>query len=194
MIYKKIIKPVLFSIDAETVHDATINLGNKLSKYSLIKKIIKNIYYYENDKLNLSLFNINFKNPVGLAAGFDKNALLTKFIPSFGFGHMEIGSITGEKCFGNPKPRLFRLPKDKAIVVHYGLKNDGAEIISKRLKHEKFPIPVGISIAKTNDKDIFEKDAIKDYCKSFKLFAKIGAYTTLNISCPNLINGKNIRR
>jgi len=189
MIYEKIIRPVLFSIDAETTHDVTINLGNKLSKYNLIKKVIKNIYYYENDKLNLRLFNINFKNPVGLAAGFDKNALLTQFIPSFGFGHMEIGSITGEKCFGNPKPRLFRLPKDKAIMVHYGLKNDGAEIISKRLKHKKFLIPVGISIAKTNDKNILGKDAIKDYCKSFRLFAKIGAYTTLNISCPNSKDG-----
>jgi dihydroorotate dehydrogenase len=179
----------LFTIDPEKIHDFTINFGNKISNYSLVKFLIKKIYYYENDRLSIRLFNINFKNPVGLAAGFDKNALLTQLIPYFGFGFMEIGSVTANSYSGNPKPRLIRLVKDKALVVYYGLKNDGALKISKYLKNKKPLIPLGISIAKTNDKTIIQEKAIKDYCMSFKLFKDIGNYTILNISCPNTSDG-----
>lgn len=189
MLYQKVLRPVLFKFDAEKVHNFVISFGNKISNYQLAKSLIKKLYYYENERLNLNRFNINFKNPIGLAAGFDKNALLTRVIPYFGFGFMEVGSITAKKCEGNPKPRLFRLPEDKSIVVNYGLYNDGAVSISKHLHNKKFLIPTGISIAKTNDKNITGENAIKDYCKSFKLFKSIGSYTTINISCPNAENG-----
>ena len=185
MIYKNLIKPVLFKLDAERVHNFTINLGNKLSNYSIAKNLMKKLYYYENEKLNLNLFNIHFKNPIGLAAGFDKNALLTGIIPYVGFGFMEIGSVTALPCPGNPKPRLFRLPEDKALVVNYGLYNYGAKRIYNKLKNKEFLIPTGISIAKTNLPGIYDDKAIEDYCKSFKLLNKIGDYITMNISCPN---------
>lgn len=189
MIYKNLIRPALFKFNPENVHDFIIKIGNKISKSDLLKQIIKNTYYYENEKLNTDLFNIKFKNPVGLSAGFDKNALLTNLIPYFGFGFMEVGSITFKEFYGNPKPRLFRLKKDESIIVNYGLKNDGASVILKRLKHEKFLIPTGISIAKTNNRNIIGNDAINDYCSSFKMFSKIGSYITINISCPNAADG-----
>ena len=189
MIYENLIRPILFKFDAEIIHDFTINFGNKISNYSFAKLFIKNVYYYENEKLNIDLFNIHFKNPLGLAAGLDKNALLTQIIPYFGFGFMEVGSITANKYLGNPKPRLFRLIKDQALLVRYGLKNDGALKISRYLKNKRFLIPLGISIAKTNDKKIIKEKAIKDYCASFKLFSNIGDYTTINISCPNTPDG-----
>ena len=189
MIYKNLIKPVLFKLDAESVHNFTINFGNKLSNYSIARNFIKRLYCYENDKLNLRLFNIGFKNPLGLAAGFDKNALLTNLIPYFGFGFMEIGSVTNLPCPGNPKPRLFRLPKDKALVVNYGLYNSGAKKVYNNLKNKEFLIPIGISIAKTNLPNILNEKAIQDYCNSFKLLNKIGDYITINISCPNSESG-----
>ena len=114
-----------------------------------------------------------------MAAGFDKNAELIKLMPSVGFGFEEIGSITGEKCEGNPKPRLWRLPKSKSLVVYYGLKNNGAEEISNRLRKEstegKFGFPVGVSLAKTNSVACVDTDtAIADYVKGYKLFLPVG--------------------
>lgn len=133
---------------------------------------------------------IKFKNPIGLAAGFDKNAVLTGIIPVIGFGFMEVGSITAEKCLGNPRPRLFRLPKDNSLVVNYGLCNDGAIAIHKRLKGKRFRIPIGISIARTN-KALNEQESIDDYTKGFKIMQDIGSYITINISCPNTLDKKN---
>jgi dihydroorotate dehydrogenase len=108
-----------------------------------------------------------------------------------GFGFTEVGSITGEPCLGNPKPRLWRLKKSKSLLVYYGLKNEGSEAISKRLSGEKFPLPVGISIAKTNSKDTVETAAgVEDYFKAYRAFGNIGDYVTINISCPNAFGGQ----
>ena len=102
---------------------------------------------------------------------------------------MEVGSVTARPCAGNPKPRLFRLPKSGALVVNYGLMNDGSDAISARLKHAAFAVPVGVSLAPTNDAQTMEyKEAIKDYLYSYKAFAQTGSYTTLNLSCPNTCN------
>ena len=185
MIYKNFIRPLLFKFDSESIHDFVTNFGNKLSNHGLAKNLIKKFYCYESEKLNLKLFNMNFKNPIGLAAGFDKNALLTDLIPYFGFGFMEVGSITAKYCPGNLKPRLVRLPKDNALIVNYGLYNYGAKKIYNHLRNKEFLIPTGISIAKTNLPGIFDNKAIDDYCESFRLFKNSGNYITLNISCPN---------
>ena len=188
MLYKNIIKPIAFKFDAEKVHDRITKIGQFLGKYRASKNVLKKLYYYENKALEQNILNIKFKNPVGLAAGFDKNAKLLDVLPSIGFGYVEVGSITGEKCEGNPKPRLFRLPKDKALLVNYGLFNDGAEIISKRLK-KKYEIPIGISVARTNVK-LTKEEAIKDYCKAFKIMQPFSNYITINVSCPNADDGR----
>jgi len=156
-----------------------------------LQKIALVLFDYAHKSLEQEVLGIKFKNPIGLAAGFDKNAQLTAILPYVGFGFMEVGSITGEPCAGNPKPRLWRLPKSKALVVYYGLKNDGAEKISARLKKEKFVFPVGISIAKTNSPDTCQLDSgINDYAKAFESFVDIGDYITVNISCPNAYGGQ----
>jgi len=134
---------------------------------------------------------IRFSNPIGLAAGFDKNAQLTRILPCVGFGFEEVGSITGEPCVGNPKPRLWRLPKSQGLVVYYGLKNDGCEAIAKRLRNEHFKFPVGVSVAKTNNSQTVDVQAgIADYEKAFRAFLDIGDYFTVNISCPNAFGGE----
>lgn len=185
-LYKQVLKRIFFRIDPEKVHDRMNLNGQLLGKSAITRKLTSLLFSYSNKSLEQNILGINFNNPIGLSAGFDKDANLTEILPGVGFGFEEVGSITGEPCEGNPKPRLFRLKKSKSLVVHYGLKNKGAEKISKQLKNKKFKIPIGISVAKTNNKETCILEAgIKDYVKTYKLFADIGAYTTINISCPN---------
>ena len=113
--YKWIVKPILFRFDPEDVHDNIGTIGRFLGKYFMTRKIASILWNYSNPVLEQNILGINFKNPIGLSAGFDKNAELTEIIPSVGFGFMEVGSITGEICRGNPKPRLWRLKKSKSL-------------------------------------------------------------------------------
>ncbi|OGI68621.1 dihydroorotate dehydrogenase (quinone) [Candidatus Nomurabacteria bacterium RIFCSPHIGHO2_01_FULL_42_15] len=193
--YKWIIKPILFKFDPENVHDNMGVVGRWLGKHFLTRKLASLFWNYSNPALEQNILGINFKNPTGLSAGFDKNAELTEIISSISFGFMEVGSITGEACVGNPKPRLWRLKKSRSLAVNYGLMNDGAEAIAerlgKKLEVKKFDIPVGISIAKTNCKDTVDTEkAIFDYFKAYRAFIDIGDYFTINISCPNAFGGQ----
>ena len=190
-LYRNFFKKILFKIDEEKIHDNIIRLGKFLGSNILFRKTISLSLNFSDPMLEQNIGGIFFKNPVGLAAGFDKNAELTEIAPSLGFGFIEVGSITGQPCSGNPKPRLWRLIKSRSIVVYYGLKNDGSEIISKRLATKKFKIPVGISLAKTNSPETIETEkGIKDYLKAAQSFLNIGDYLTINISCPNAFGGQ----
>lgn len=188
--YKNFLKPFFFLLDPEFVHDRITLTGRFLGSNFLTRGLATAFFSYSNPALEQNILGIRFKNPIGLAAGFDKDALLTDILPSVGFGFAEVGSITGEPCKGNPKPRLWRLKNSKSLVVYYGLKNEGSEKISQRLKDKKFAIPIGTSIAKTNSADTVETaQGIADYVKAFKKFTDIGAYFTINISCPNAYGG-----
>jgi len=134
---------------------------------------------------------MTFKNPVGLAAGFDKDANLVDILPAVGFGFEEVGSITAKPCKGNPGKRLWRLPKYKSLVVYYGLKSLGCQAIAKKLEGRKFEFPLGISIAKTNCQETAEVEAgINDYAESFQTLEQFSDYMTINISCPNVFGGQ----
>ena len=122
-LYKNIFKPVAFSLDPEFVHDTVSLFGRMLSFIPFGRKITRTLFYYAHPKLEQTILGINFSNPIGLSAGFDKNAELTSILPEVGFGFVEVGSITGEPCDGNPKKRLWRVPKSKSLLVWYGLKN-----------------------------------------------------------------------
>jgi dihydroorotate dehydrogenase len=150
LLYKNVLKRLFFLIDPEVVHDNLVFVGRVLGKTKFTKFLTKSVFSYENSMLSQEVLGIKFKNPIGLSAGFDKNAQLTDILPAVGFGFAEVGSITGEQCDGNPKPRLWRLKESKSLLVYYGLKNDGCDSISKRLKDKKFDIPIGVNIAKTN--------------------------------------------
>ncbi len=190
-IYKNIFKPIAFSLDPEFVHDTVSMFGKILGKTSIGRKLTKSMFYFADSRLEQNILGIHFPNPIGLSAGFDKNAELTDILPDVGFGFAEVGSITGEPCNGNPGKRLWRLPKSKSLLVWYGLKNKGAEFISKRLKNKPFTIPIGISVAKTNcAATVDDTNGINDYAKAFELFKNIGSYTTINISCPNAFGGQ----
>ncbi|HBO99834.1 MAG: Dihydroorotate dehydrogenase 2 [Candidatus Uhrbacteria bacterium GW2011_GWF2_41_16] len=191
--YLYVAKPFFFQQDPEKVHDNMTRFGKMLGHYSFTRKATSFLYQYKHPALEQNILGIHFSNPIGLTAGFDKDAHLTRILPYVGFGFEEIGSVTGEPCLGNPKPRLWRLPKSKGLVVYYGLKNDGAEAIVARLKKETFGFPIGISVAKTNNPSTVETDAgIADYIKAMKTFveADIGDYFTVNVSCPNAYGGE----
>lgn len=191
LLYKNILKRIFFRQDPEKVHDRIIAFGKLLGKSEITRRIVSLNFSYQNNALEQNISGIKFKNPVGLAAGFDKNAELTDILPNVGFGFIEVGSITGETCEGNTKPRLWRLKNANSLIVHYGLKNIGAEKIAKNLHSKTFKVPVGISIAKTNSKNTVGIEAgIKDYVKAFKKLLSIGNYFTLNISCPNAYGGQ----
>ncbi len=192
-IYKILLKPVFFLFDPENVHDLVTEFGMFLGKFHITRKIVRALFYFEHPMLEQKIAGINFKNPIGLAAGFDKDANLTQIIPEIGFGFEEIGSVTGEPCAGNSGQRLWRLKKSKSLMVYYGLKNQGAEKISGKLKKMKFARVLGVSIAKTNNQETVEESAgIKDYAKAYETFRKenIGDYFTINISCPNTFGGE----
>jgi len=189
--YRVILRPILFLFDAEGVHNLAINTGRFLGSNRLTRFKTSVLFNYSNEILSQKIAGIEFKNPIGLAAGFDKDAYLTDILPSVGFGFMEVGSVTGEPCEGNPKPRLWRIPKSKGIVVNYGLRNDGCKKISKRLRNKSFSIPIGVNVAKTNSaKTSVIKDGIADYVKAYKSFTEIGSFFTINISCPNAFGGE----
>ncbi len=191
--YKYILKEIFFLQDPETVHERMVRVGHFLGKHAWSRSLVRWLFFYQHHMLEQKVAGLTFKNPIGLAAGFDKEAQLTQILPEVGFGFMEAGSVTGVACNGNPRPWLWRLPKSRALVVNYGLKNDGSEAISQRLKKMKFSFPVGISLAKANSPDtVEEQKGIADYLKAYKTFAAegVGDYFTINISCPNAFGGE----
>lgn len=191
LVYRHLLKRIYFRIDPERVHDAMTVVGQQLGKYAVTRAMTRFAFGYSNNALEQTIVGIRFKNPVGLAAGFDKDGVLTDIMESVGFGFEEVGSITGHACKGNPKPRLWRMKRSKGLVVYYGLKNAGCEAIAKRLVRKTFAMPIGTSIAMTNDASTATQEAgIADYARAFETFAEIGAYFTINISCPNTCMGE----
>ncbi len=200
--YAWILKPIFFKFDPEFVHDVITSLGRALGVFSLTRWFTHVLFDYHNPMLEQTILGLKYRNPIGLAAGFDKNAQLTNILPSVGFGSVEVGSITGYPCAGNPKPRLWRLAASRGLLVYYGLKNNGCDAISKQLekkhgqnkysqKKYKSSCILGTSVAMTNCADNNDIDtAVKDYEKAFRAFTTIGDYFTLNISCPNTQGGQ----
>ena len=205
MLYKHILKPVLFLFDPEFVHDMFISIGELSGRFWITRKIMYLAYGYSGD-VSKTVDGIKYRTPVLLSAGFDYNGRLTQILPCIGFGGEEIGSVTAHPCEGNSKPRLTRLPKSRSIIVNKGLRNDGVDAIIARLKKVGCSksegkcgdslandFVWGISIARTNDEcsaDI--KAGIEDYAYSFKRLNEegIGDYYTINISCPNAFGGE----
>jgi dihydroorotate dehydrogenase len=191
--YKTLIRPLLFLKDAEKTHEQTLSLLSHLTLFSGALKLLCRV---EDERLTVRLGSLTFPNPVGLAAGFDKNAVALKILPGFGFGFLEIGAVTAQAQPGNPKPRLFRLPKDRALINRLGFNNEGAVAISDRLdrwqKRGELPgIPVGINIGRS--KLVENRDAVADYLFTFERLFPYGDYFTLNVSSPNTPNLRDLQ-
>lgn len=186
------VRPLVFLMEPENAHYSLKRIGVFLGSNPLTRSITSLLFNYGHKSLNTTVDGIEYRNPVGLSAGFDKDGELTKIYPSIGFGLAELGSFTGEVCPGNPGRRLFRMVKSRSIVVWYGLNNQGAEKISGRLAGANFgKLRVGINAAKSNLTPEFHlQESIDDYIKTMTLFKDIGDYYTINISCPNTQDGE----
>ena len=186
------IRPLIFLMEPEQAHYSLKRMGVLLGSNPVTRWLTGLLMDYNHKSLAITVDGIDYRNPVGLSAGFDKDGELTKIYPSIGFGLAELGSFTGEICPGNPGKRLFRMIKSKAIVVWYGLNNEGSETISKRLANEDFGrLRVGINAANSNLTPEFDLEmSINDYLKTMKLFKDIGDYYDVNISCPNTQDGE----
>lgn len=189
MFYQHILRPILFSMDPEKAHDLAMKWAIKANESDRMRSLIRIKYHHSDKRLEQELLGLRFANPVGIAAGFDKNGKIIKTLEALGFGFVEIGSITARPSKGNPKPRMFRLPSDQAVINRMGLNNDGADVIIDRLDKEGVRIPVGINIAKTHDPNILGDKAIDDYIYSFLKAEEKADYIMVNISCPNTAEG-----
>jgi dihydroorotate dehydrogenase subfamily 2 len=189
--YKQFLKRLFFLLDPEFVHELITANGEKLGSYSFLKALLRKLFLVQNTILNQEIAGISFKNPIGLAAGFDYQAQLTQILPNLSFGFQTIGTITNLAYAGNLKPRLGRLPKSKSLMVNKGFKNPGIKAIVQKLHGSKFDIPVGISIGQTNTKKhMTQREAVEDIVSAFRIAdnSKIPfSYYELNISCPNLL-------
>lgn len=184
--YKTIIRPILFLFDAEKVHHFTFSMLKISFKIPFVKSIVRSIYKIKNTDISTEIFGLKFDNLVGLAAGFDKNAKLIDELACFGFGFIEIGTVTPKPQIGNPKKRLFRLKKDKAIINRMGFNNDGVDVVVERLKKVKSNIIIGGNIGK--NKVTPNENAVDDYVICFhKLFDYVH-YFVVNVSSPNTPN------
>ena len=189
--YKAIIRPILFWFDPEKVHHFTFSLIRTLSKLPGCKSLFKKMYLVEDKKLERELFGLTFKNPVGLAAGFDKDAKLYNELSNFGFGFIEIGTLTPKPQDGNPKKRLFRLKEDSAIINRMGFNNGGVEEAVDRLKNPSTSLRargvlIGGNIGK--NKVTPNEDAVKDYEICFNALFDYVDYFVVNVSSPNTPN------
>ena len=188
--YKLLLRPILFCFDPEKVHYFTFSLVKFISKIPFVTFIIKAIYVVEDKRLEREVFGLKFKNPVGLAAGFDKDAKLFNELSDFGFGFIEIGTLTPKPQDGNPKKRLFRLKSDSAIINRMGFNNGGVEAAILRLKKNK-GVLIGGNIGK--NKITPNEDATKDYEICFEALFDYVDYFVVNVSSRNTPNLRELQ-
>ncbi len=181
-----ILKQILFLFDPEKVHNFTFKFIRFWLKVPGIKSVWKKKYVLENEKLHRNVFGLTFKNPVGLAAGFDKNASLYNELGHCGFGFIEVGTVTPEPQPGNPKKRLFRLKKDEALINRMGFNNHGVQEMVQRLKNKNTDLLIGGNIGK--NKTTPNEQASDDYLKSFEALHPYVDYFVVNVSSPNTPN------
>jgi dihydroorotate dehydrogenase len=174
MSWYDLVKPILFAFDAETIHERGLEA---------IARGWVSGRRYEDPKLRTHAFGRELANPIGLAAGFDKNAVAVDRWAEFGFGFIEIGTVTRHAQPGNPRPRLFRLPKHQAIINRMGFNNDGADVVAERLGRRTSTIPLGVNLGKSKITPL--EEAASDYAYSFSRLRPYADYVVVNVSSPN---------
>ncbi|MBE6236056.1 MAG: quinone-dependent dihydroorotate dehydrogenase [Bacteroidales bacterium] len=183
--YKHLLKPILFRFNPETAHNLLFSFLAFLRHVPFAGSIIRAIYKKESPKLEREVFGINFPNPVGLAGGLDKNGEFYNDMANFGFGFVEIGSLTPLPQDGNARPRCFRVPGDKAIINRYGINNKGVKNAVEHLKKHRPEVIVAANISKNTNS--INEDAGKDYEKAFGLLYDFVDMFVVNVSCPNVV-------
>jgi dihydroorotate dehydrogenase len=184
-VYERLVRPILFSLSPEAAHNLAIQNLRAVSSWPAALRQLERFKPPPNPR---TVFGLTFPNPVGLAAGFDKNGVAIPAWAALGFGFVEIGTVTAKAQPGNPKPRIFRYPEQQALINRLGFNNDGADVVAARLRRlresGRWPaIPVGINIGKSKITPI--ENAVDDYLYSFRVLAPLADYAVLNVSSPN---------
>lgn len=182
-LYNNLVRPLLFRLSPETAHE----LGIEFMKLGLASRAADLPDFGEIER-----FGLQFKSPLGMAAGFDKNGVVVNQLGALGFGFVEVGTVTFEPQKGNEKPRLFRLPEDKALINRLGFNNDGAAKVVERLKKLDRNCVIGVNIGR--NKDVPNEEAVENYLKSFDLAAEVADYIAVNISSPNTPNLRELQK
>ncbi len=184
MLYESLVKPLLFRLDPERAHEEVSGLMALLAPLPGAAAILSVLTGRGSRGLEKTVFGLNFPNPVGLAAGFDKNGSLAHLLPGLGFGFIEIGSVTLEPQPGNPRPRLFRVPQSHALVNRMGFNSEGARLMARRLACQPHPsVPLGINLGL--NKGVEPSQAPSAYARTFRILAEHGDYFVINVSSPN---------
>lgn len=191
--YRRFVRPVLFRADPEWIHDRSIRLAEVASLASVVCRAVARRYTSHDERLNLTVAGLEFRTPLGLAAGFDKSARAIPVLAALGFSHVEVGSVSAEPSAGNPRPRLFRLAAQQGIIVNYGLPNDGAERVAARLARPS-GAHVGVNVVNTNHgpgaPDEADDEILGDYLRTVARLQDLADYLCLNLSCPNTRDGR----
>ncbi|MBC2605403.1 quinone-dependent dihydroorotate dehydrogenase [Pelagicoccus albus] len=186
-VYKNLLKPLFFKLDPERAHEVTVDALRVMRSVPGLVRLLSSFNQLPASSKPVEAFGVKFPNRIGLAAGFDKNAVCWEAFEAFGFGHVEIGTVTRKAQPGNPKPRLFRYPEHDAVLNRMGFNNHGAQALAARLENQPGPsqrhIPLGVNIGKSKVTPLDE--AVEDYLGSFGLLADYADYVVINVSSPN---------
>ena len=197
-LYRRCVRPILFRFDPEWIHSATLRASGVLGRARAGRAAIEALYGFEHPRLRTRVAGIDFPNPLGLPAGFDKNGIATQALAALGFGSVDIGSISALPSAGNPvRPRLFRLPMDEGVMVYYGVPNEGAQAVARRLAGAtggeasvRRPVPLGVSLVETNTGiQAGLEHVITEMVQAARPFLAIADYLVLNLNCPNSSGG-----
>ena len=197
-IYENIVKPVLFRFPPDDVHSAMLRMASSVGRSNVLTWGVSRVFTTRRSMLAQTVAGVRFRSPVGVSAGFDKNAETVRVMHSLGYGFMTVGSVTAQPCAGNPKPWFHRHPEDKSLSVHVGLANVGSSDVLRRIERnavhfEGDEFPVILSVAKTNNPETVSTEAaVEDYLTSLRRIKKSSAVqlVELNISCPNTYGGE----
>lgn len=190
-LYSSIIRPILFRLPAESAHELALTsiragLGTSLTREFVSRR------FQTSPSQKLDRFGLEFSNPIGLAAGFDKNGTAAQALAALGFGFIEVGTVTNEPQPGNPKPRLLRLPRDRALINRLGFNNSGAAQVAKNIRERRPDCVLGVNIGKSRSVPI--EDAIPDYLSSFEAVYDVADYIAVNVSSPNTPGLRELQR
>jgi dihydroorotate dehydrogenase len=183
MFYKALVRPWLFQTDPETAHERALNLAASLARSRIMRDAVESMFAFDDCRLRQTAFGVEFPNPVGLAAGYDKNADGLELWPALGFGFAEIGSVTPSSQSGNEPPRLFRQIGQRSLINRMGFNNDGAEAIAARIPPPPHQIPIGVNVGKNRDVDLAH--AGENYAATIDKFRDRADFFVVNVSSPN---------
>ena len=195
----RLFRPLFFSLDPEWIHRVTLSVVGAAGRVPPVRGLLRGLFATDDPRLRVEAGGLAFPNPVGLAAGFDKNGVAMEGLAAAGFGFVEVGSVSAYPSAGNPgRPRLYRVPEDEAIVVNYGVPNDGAEAVARRFAsaglpgQPRLPVPLGINLVETNTgspADVGE--VVAELVVAVRPFLGLADYVTLNLNCPNTTSGRS---